>query len=122
MQPAPLLFPPQEIEHAKYLYSKELKDDNPELEYNRKLVATNASAVHIPTDIYRGRNDILNQLTWTQQVDQQFISMAANEEYFNDTVRYMYLATDMGLMRLYPGMKWTQLEGVTSMYDARRTS
>ncbi|PAA67986.1 hypothetical protein BOX15_Mlig011769g1 [Macrostomum lignano] len=114
-----------EIEHAKYLYSKELKDDNPELEYNRKFlqkVATNASAVHIPTDIYRGRNDILNQLTWTQQVDQQFISMAANEEYFNDTVRYMYLATDMGLMRLYPGMKWTQLEGVTSMYDARRTS
>uniref|UniRef100_A0A8C6WT10 Calcium channel, voltage-dependent, alpha 2/delta subunit 1a n=1 Tax=Neogobius melanostomus TaxID=47308 RepID=A0A8C6WT10_9GOBI len=85
----------------------------------KRLVSYNTTAVHIPTDIYEGSTIILNELNWTQGLEEVF---RTNKE-DDPTLLWQVFGSATGLLRYFPASPWIDLGNAASkidLYDVRR--
>uniref|UniRef100_A0A3B4DLM4 VWFA domain-containing protein n=1 Tax=Pygocentrus nattereri TaxID=42514 RepID=A0A3B4DLM4_PYGNA len=113
--------------NAKY----ELNSSNPDLvkrqifpEFKedpvfKRLVSYNSTAVHIPTDIYEGSTIVLNELSWTQALDETF---KKNKEE-DPSLLWQVFGSATGLARYFPASPWMDTRKTPNkidLYDVRR--
>ncbi|XP_024912209.1 voltage-dependent calcium channel subunit alpha-2/delta-1 [Cynoglossus semilaevis] len=85
----------------------------------RRLTDHNHTAVHIPTDIYDGSTIILNELNWTEALEDVF---RKNREE-DPTLLWQIFGSATGLARYYPASPWMDARKTPSkidLYDVRR--
>ncbi|XP_044198648.1 voltage-dependent calcium channel subunit alpha-2/delta-1-like isoform X4 [Thunnus albacares] len=85
----------------------------------KRLVSYNTTAVHIPTDIYEGSTIILNELNWTEALEDVF---RKNKEE-DPSILWQVFGSATGLARYYPASPWMDLSNSASkidLYDVRR--
>ncbi|XP_062850729.1 voltage-dependent calcium channel subunit alpha-2/delta-1a [Trichomycterus rosablanca] len=107
-----------------YNAKDELNNDNPngtitEIQYDpdfNRNVSYNATAVHIPTDIFEGSTIILNELSWTAQLDEVF----KNNKEEDPSLRWQVFGSATGLARYFPAAEWTETPRKIDLYDVRR--
>ncbi|KAI1888157.1 hypothetical protein AGOR_G00182140 [Albula goreensis] len=85
----------------------------------KRLVSYNHTAVHIPTDIYEGSTIVLNELTWTQELEAVFKKNREDDP----TLLWQVFGSATGLARYYPASPWVDSRKMPSkidLYDVRR--
>ncbi|XP_045927912.1 voltage-dependent calcium channel subunit alpha-2/delta-1a isoform X4 [Micropterus dolomieu] len=85
----------------------------------KRLVSYNTTAVHIPTDIYEGSTIILNELNWTEALEEVFRS---NKEE-DPSLLWQVFGSATGLARYYPASPWINSSNSANkidLYDVRR--
>ncbi|KAG7243227.1 hypothetical protein INR49_012252, partial [Caranx melampygus] len=85
----------------------------------KRLVSYNTTAVHIPTDIYEGSTIILNELNWTEALEDVF---RKNKEE-DPSLLWQVFGSATGLARYYPASPWmdvNKLDEKIDLYDVRR--
>ncbi|XP_060929692.1 voltage-dependent calcium channel subunit alpha-2/delta-1a [Limanda limanda] len=85
----------------------------------KRLVSYNTTAVHIPTDIYEGSTIILNELNWTEALEDVF---RKNKEE-DPSLLWQVFGSASGLARYFPASPWMDLSNSASkidLYDVRR--
>lgn len=85
----------------------------------KRLVSYNTTAVHIPTDIYEGSTIILNELNWTEALEDVF---RKNKEE-DPSLLWQVFGSATGLARYYPASPWMNLTNSANqidLYDVRR--
>ncbi|CAB1416054.1 unnamed protein product [Pleuronectes platessa] len=85
----------------------------------KRLVSYNTTAVHIPTDIYEGSTIILNELNWTEALEDVF---RKNKEE-DPSLLWQVFGSATGLARYFPASPWMDLSNSASkidLYDVRR--
>ncbi|XP_034529879.1 voltage-dependent calcium channel subunit alpha-2/delta-1a [Notolabrus celidotus] len=85
----------------------------------KRLVSYNTTAVHIPTDIYEGSNIILNELNWTEALEEVF---RKNKEE-DPSLLWQVFGSATGLARYYPASPWINAntsDDKIDLYDVRR--
>uniref|UniRef100_A0A3P8XAY0 VWFA domain-containing protein n=1 Tax=Esox lucius TaxID=8010 RepID=A0A3P8XAY0_ESOLU len=122
-----------EPEDIHYYYAKENLDLNytdkrkanrlyPEFkedEQFRRLISYNTTAVHIPTDIYEGSTIMLNELNWTDALEDVF---RKNKEE-DPSLLWQVFGSATGLARYFPASPWMDSQKVPKkldLYDVRR--
>uniref|UniRef100_A0A6Q2Z603 VWFA domain-containing protein n=1 Tax=Esox lucius TaxID=8010 RepID=A0A6Q2Z603_ESOLU len=99
---------------ANRLYP-EFKED----EQFRRLISYNTTAVHIPTDIYEGSTIMLNELNWTDALEDVF---RKNKEE-DPSLLWQVFGSATGLARYFPASPWMDSQKVPKkldLYDVRR--
>uniref|UniRef100_A0AAR2IP74 VWFA domain-containing protein n=1 Tax=Pygocentrus nattereri TaxID=42514 RepID=A0AAR2IP74_PYGNA len=114
-----------------HLFHKVLNSSNPDLvkrqifpEFKedpvfKRLVSYNSTAVHIPTDIYEGSTIVLNELSWTQALDETF---KKNKEE-DPSLLWQVFGSATGLARYFPASPWMDTRKTPNkidLYDVRR--
>uniref|UniRef100_A0A3Q2Q9Q3 Calcium channel, voltage-dependent, alpha 2/delta subunit 1a n=1 Tax=Fundulus heteroclitus TaxID=8078 RepID=A0A3Q2Q9Q3_FUNHE len=87
----------------------------------KRLVSYNTTAVHIPTDIYEGSTIILNELNWTDALEDVF---RKNKE-DDPSLLWQVFGSATGLARYYPASPWIDKRNSPDkidLYDVRRKS
>uniref|UniRef100_A0A8B9JGK9 Calcium voltage-gated channel auxiliary subunit alpha2delta 1 n=1 Tax=Astyanax mexicanus TaxID=7994 RepID=A0A8B9JGK9_ASTMX len=87
--------------------------------FKNRLISYNHSAVHIPTDIYDGSTIVLNELNWTEALEDVF---KKNREE-DPTLLWQVFGSATGLARYYPASPWKDARKTPSkidLYDVRR--
>ncbi|XP_066540610.1 voltage-dependent calcium channel subunit alpha-2/delta-1 isoform X2 [Hoplias malabaricus] len=87
--------------------------------FKNRLISYNHTAVHIPTDIYDGSTIVLNELNWTEALDDVF---KRNREE-DPTLLWQVFGSATGLARYYPASPWKDARKTPSkidLYDVRR--
>uniref|UniRef100_A0A671YA31 Calcium voltage-gated channel auxiliary subunit alpha2delta 1 n=1 Tax=Sparus aurata TaxID=8175 RepID=A0A671YA31_SPAAU len=112
-------FPPQldanETEGRKYRIRPDFKED-PSF---KRLTDHNHTAVHIPTDIYDGSTIVLNELNWTEALEEVFKKNREDDP----TLLWQVFGSATGLARYYPASPWMDARKTPSkidLYDVRR--
>lgn len=85
----------------------------------QRLVSYNTTAVHIPTDIYEGSTIILNELNWTEALEDVF---RKNKE-DDPSLLWQVFGSATGLARYYPASPWidsSKSANKIDLYDVRR--
>uniref|UniRef100_A0A3B5M1W5 Calcium channel, voltage-dependent, alpha 2/delta subunit 1a n=1 Tax=Xiphophorus couchianus TaxID=32473 RepID=A0A3B5M1W5_9TELE len=85
----------------------------------KRLVSYNTTAVHIPTDIYEGSTIILNELNWTDELEDVF---RQNKE-DDPSLLWQVFGSATGLARYYPASPWNDKRSSPDkidLYDVRR--
>ncbi|CAG5927519.1 unnamed protein product [Menidia menidia] len=84
----------------------------------KRLVSYNSTAVHIPTDIFEGSAIILNELNWTEALDDLF---RKNKEE-DPSLRWQVFGSATGMARYFPASPWivTRDSVNIDLYDVRR--
>uniref|UniRef100_A0A665VPT0 Voltage-dependent calcium channel subunit alpha-2/delta-1-like n=1 Tax=Echeneis naucrates TaxID=173247 RepID=A0A665VPT0_ECHNA len=85
----------------------------------KRLVSYNTTAVHIPTDIYEGSTIILNELNWTEALEDVF---RKNKEE-DPSLLWQVFGSATGLARYYPASPWMDSSNSPNkidLYDVRR--
>ncbi|XP_071357631.1 voltage-dependent calcium channel subunit alpha-2/delta-1-like isoform X2 [Trachinotus anak] len=85
----------------------------------KRLVSYNTTAVHIPTDIYEGSTIILNELNWTEALEDVF---RKNKEE-DPSLLWQVFGSATGLARYYPASPWMDFSNSANkidLYDVRR--
>ncbi|XP_056877918.1 voltage-dependent calcium channel subunit alpha-2/delta-1a isoform X1 [Takifugu flavidus] len=85
----------------------------------KRLVSYNTTAVHIPTDIYEGSTIILNELNWTEALEEVF---RKNKE-DDPSLLWQVFGSATGLARYYPASPWMDISNSANkidLYDVRR--
>ncbi|XP_008398833.1 voltage-dependent calcium channel subunit alpha-2/delta-1a isoform X2 [Poecilia reticulata] len=85
----------------------------------KRLVSYNTTAVHIPTDIYEGSTIILNELNWTDELEDVF---RQNKE-DDPSLLWQVFGSATGLARYYPASPWNDQRSSPDkidLYDVRR--
>lgn len=85
----------------------------------KRLVSYNTTAVHIPTDIYEGSTIILNELNWTEALEDIF---RKNKEE-DPSILWQVFGSATGLARYFPASPWMVLSNSANkidLYDVRR--
>ncbi|XP_076119357.1 voltage-dependent calcium channel subunit alpha-2/delta-1 [Alosa pseudoharengus] len=85
----------------------------------RRVISYNLSAVHIPTDIYDGSTIVLNELNWTEALEDVF---RKNKEE-DPTLLWQVFGSATGLARYYPASPWMDARKTPNkidLYDVRR--
>lgn len=85
----------------------------------KRLVSYNTTAVHIPTDIYEGSTIILNELNWTEELEDVF---RQNKE-DDPSLLWQIFGSATGLARYYPASPWIDKRSSPDkidLYDVRR--
>ncbi|KAM3858817.1 voltage-dependent calcium channel subunit alpha-2/delta-1a [Diretmus argenteus] len=83
------------------------------------MVSYNTTAVHIPTDIYEGSTIVMNELNWTQALEEVF---RKNKEE-DPTLLWQVFGSATGLARYYPASPWmdsSKPANKIDLYDVRR--
>uniref|UniRef100_A0A8C2ZRD4 Calcium channel, voltage-dependent, alpha 2/delta subunit 1a n=1 Tax=Cyclopterus lumpus TaxID=8103 RepID=A0A8C2ZRD4_CYCLU len=108
-----------ETEEVKGRKNRYLPDDfemDPDF---KRLVSYNTTAVHIPTDIYEGSTIILNELNWTEALEDVF---RKNKEE-DPSLLWQVFGSATGLARYFPASPWTDSSNLADkidLYDVRR--
>ncbi|XP_069556479.1 voltage-dependent calcium channel subunit alpha-2/delta-1a isoform X3 [Brachyistius frenatus] len=85
----------------------------------KRPVSYNTTAVHIPTDIYEGSTIILNELNWTEALEDVF---RKNKEE-DPSLLWQVFGSATGLARYYPASPWMDSSNSANkidLYDVRR--
>nr|XP_020455167.1 voltage-dependent calcium channel subunit alpha-2/delta-1-like isoform X2 [Monopterus albus] len=85
----------------------------------KRLVSYNTTAVHIPTDIYEGSTIILNELNWTEALEDVFRKNKDEDP----SLLWQVFGSATGLARYYPASPWIDLSNSANkidLYDVRR--
>ncbi|KAF3705153.1 Voltage-dependent calcium channel subunit alpha-2/delta-1 [Channa argus] len=83
----------------------------------KRPVSYNTTAVHIPTDIYEGSTIILNELNWTEALEDVF---RKNKEE-DPSLLWQVFGSATGLARYYPASPWIDSSpNDIDLYDVRR--
>ncbi|KAF5889258.1 voltage-dependent calcium channel subunit alpha-2/delta-1 isoform X4, partial [Clarias magur] len=105
-----------ETEGKKNRIRPEFKEDP---SFKNRLISYNHTAVHIPTDIYDGSTIVLNELNWTEALEDVF---KKNKEE-DPTLLWQVFGSATGLARYYPASPWKDARKTPSkidLYDVRR--
>ncbi|KAI5623838.1 voltage-dependent calcium channel subunit alpha-2/delta-1 [Silurus asotus] len=105
-----------ETEGRKNRIRPEFKEDPA---FKNRLISYNHTAVHIPTDIYDGSTIVLNELNWTEALEEVF---KKNREE-DPTLLWQVFGSATGLARYYPASPWKDARKTPSkidLYDVRR--
>ncbi|KAM4582748.1 voltage-dependent calcium channel subunit alpha-2/delta-2-like isoform 1-T1 [Fundulus diaphanus] len=73
------------------------------------------TAVQIPTDIYKGAPDILNELNWTQALERVFMENSREDP----SLLWQAFGSATGVTRYYPASPWKAPDKI-DLYDVRR--
>uniref|UniRef100_A0A3Q2E6G3 Calcium channel, voltage-dependent, alpha 2/delta subunit 2b n=1 Tax=Cyprinodon variegatus TaxID=28743 RepID=A0A3Q2E6G3_CYPVA len=73
------------------------------------------TAVQIPTDIYKGAPDILNELNWTQALERVFMENSREDP----SLLWQAFGSATGVTRYYPATPWKAPDKI-DLYDVRR--
>nr|XP_015207702.1 PREDICTED: voltage-dependent calcium channel subunit alpha-2/delta-1 isoform X5 [Lepisosteus oculatus] len=98
---------------------RRIKPDFKEDPAFKRRISYNHSAVHIPTDIYEGSTVVLNELSWTEALENIF---KKNREE-DPTLLWQVFGSATGLARYYPASPWKDSRNTASkidLYDVRR--
>uniref|UniRef100_A0A665V353 Calcium voltage-gated channel auxiliary subunit alpha2delta 1 n=1 Tax=Echeneis naucrates TaxID=173247 RepID=A0A665V353_ECHNA len=104
-----------ETEGRKYRIRPDFKEDSS----FRRLTDYNHTAVHIPTDIYDGSTIVLNELNWTEALEEVFRKNREDDP----TLLWQVFGSATGLARYYPASPWMDARKTPSkidLYDVRR--
>ncbi|KAG7217451.1 hypothetical protein INR49_021619 [Caranx melampygus] len=104
-----------ETEGRKYRIRPDFKED---ISF-RRLTDHNHTAVHIPTDIYDGSTIVLNELSWTEALEEVFRKNREDDP----TLLWQVFGSATGLARYYPASPWMDARKTPSkidLYDVRR--
>ncbi|CAJ1056749.1 voltage-dependent calcium channel subunit alpha-2/delta-1 [Xyrichtys novacula] len=104
-----------ETEGRKYRIRPDFKED-PSF---KRLTDHNHTAVHIPTDIYDGSTIVLNELNWTEALEDVFRKNREDDP----TLLWQVFGSATGLARYYPASPWMDARKTPSkidLYDVRR--
>uniref|UniRef100_A0A3Q3IYK7 VWFA domain-containing protein n=1 Tax=Monopterus albus TaxID=43700 RepID=A0A3Q3IYK7_MONAL len=104
-----------ETEGRKYRIRPDFKED-PAF---KRLTDYNHTAVHIPTDIYDGSTIVLNELNWTEALEDVFRKNRDDDP----TLLWQVFGSATGLARYYPASPWMDPRKTPSkidLYDVRR--
>uniref|UniRef100_A0A3Q0R6F6 Calcium channel, voltage-dependent, alpha 2/delta subunit 1a n=1 Tax=Amphilophus citrinellus TaxID=61819 RepID=A0A3Q0R6F6_AMPCI len=85
----------------------------------KRQVSYNTTAVHIPTDIYEGSTIILNELNWTEALEDLF---RKNKEE-DPSLLWQVFGSATGLARYFPASPWMDVSKTPNkidLYDVRR--
>uniref|UniRef100_A0A3P9JZ52 Calcium voltage-gated channel auxiliary subunit alpha2delta 1 n=1 Tax=Oryzias latipes TaxID=8090 RepID=A0A3P9JZ52_ORYLA len=85
----------------------------------KRLTDLNHTAVHIPTDIYDGSTIVLNELNWTEALEDVFKKNREDDP----TLLWQVFGSATGLARYYPASPWMDPRKTPSkidLYDVRR--
>uniref|UniRef100_A0A4W5QAT4 VWFA domain-containing protein n=1 Tax=Hucho hucho TaxID=62062 RepID=A0A4W5QAT4_9TELE len=85
----------------------------------KRLTSHNHTAVHIPTDIYDGSTIVLNELNWTEALEDVFKKNREDDP----TLLWQVFGSATGLARYYPASPWMDARKTPSkidLYDVRR--
>lgn len=85
----------------------------------KRQVSYNTTAVHIPTDIYEGSTIILNELNWTEALEDVF---RKNKEE-DPSLLWQVFGSATGLARYFPASPWMDVSKTPNkidLYDVRR--
>ncbi|KAM9502783.1 voltage-dependent calcium channel subunit alpha-2/delta-1 [Salvelinus alpinus] len=85
----------------------------------KRFTSDNDTAVHIPTDIYDGSNIVLNELNWTEALEDVFKKNREDDP----TLLWQVFGSATGLARYYPASPWMDARKTPSkidLYDVRR--
>ncbi|KAM8908924.1 voltage-dependent calcium channel subunit alpha-2/delta-1a isoform 3-T3 [Spinachia spinachia] len=85
----------------------------------KRPVSYNTTAVHIPTDIYEGSTIILNELNWTEALEDVF---RKNKEE-DPSILWQVFGSATGLARYFPASPWIDSRNSADkidLYDVRR--
>ncbi|XP_067091388.1 LOW QUALITY PROTEIN: voltage-dependent calcium channel subunit alpha-2/delta-1 [Osmerus mordax] len=85
----------------------------------KRLTSHNHTAVHIPTDIYDGSTIVLNELNWTEALEDVFRKNREDDP----TLLWQVFGSATGLARYYPASPWMDARKTPSkidLYDVRR--
>uniref|UniRef100_A0A665V2I0 Calcium voltage-gated channel auxiliary subunit alpha2delta 1 n=1 Tax=Echeneis naucrates TaxID=173247 RepID=A0A665V2I0_ECHNA len=99
----------------KYRIRPDFKEDSS----FRRLTDYNHTAVHIPTDIYDGSTIVLNELNWTEALEEVFRKNREDDP----TLLWQVFGSATGLARYYPASPWMDARKTPSkidLYDVRR--
>ncbi|XP_013859633.1 voltage-dependent calcium channel subunit alpha-2/delta-1a isoform X2 [Austrofundulus limnaeus] len=109
----------QEEDEEKEKKNRFIPDDFDEDPDFKRLVSYNTTAVHIPTDIYEGSTIILNELNWTDALEDVFRKNKAEDP----SLLWQVFGSATGLARYYPASPWINTGGSPNnidLYDVRR--
>uniref|UniRef100_A0A673AZJ6 Calcium voltage-gated channel auxiliary subunit alpha2delta 1 n=1 Tax=Sphaeramia orbicularis TaxID=375764 RepID=A0A673AZJ6_9TELE len=104
-----------ETEGRKYRIRPDFKEDP----LFKRLTDHNHTAVHIPTDIYDGSTIVLNELNWTEALEDVFKKNTEDDP----TLLWQVFGSATGLARYYPASPWMDARKTPSkidLYDVRR--
>uniref|UniRef100_A0A3P9PGB5 Calcium voltage-gated channel auxiliary subunit alpha2delta 1 n=1 Tax=Poecilia reticulata TaxID=8081 RepID=A0A3P9PGB5_POERE len=104
-----------ETEGRKFRIRPDFKED-PSF---KRLTDHNHTAVHIPTDIYDGSTIVLNELNWTEALEDVFKKNREDDP----TLLWQVFGSATGLARYYPASPWMDARKTPSkidLYDVRR--
>uniref|UniRef100_A0A8C7XW06 Calcium voltage-gated channel auxiliary subunit alpha2delta 1 n=1 Tax=Oryzias sinensis TaxID=183150 RepID=A0A8C7XW06_9TELE len=104
-----------DTEGRKYRIRPDFKED-PSF---KRLTDLNHTAVHIPTDIYDGSTIVLNELNWTEALEDVFKKNREDDP----TLLWQVFGSATGLARYYPASPWMDPRKTPSkidLYDVRR--
>ncbi|KAM3176191.1 hypothetical protein ACTXT7_006989 [Hymenolepis weldensis] len=76
-------------------------------------VNTSESGVYIPSEVYINDTVLLHQVDWTSNLDHIFKKQ-------NDTLNFIYFASEYGFLRTYPRYQWPLDDSIKSL-DARHS-
>uniref|UniRef100_A0AAQ4QSH0 Calcium voltage-gated channel auxiliary subunit alpha2delta 1 n=1 Tax=Gasterosteus aculeatus aculeatus TaxID=481459 RepID=A0AAQ4QSH0_GASAC len=85
----------------------------------KRLTDYNHTAVHIPTDIYDGSTIVLNELEWSEALEEVFRKNRKDDP----TLLWQVYGSATGLARYYPASPWMDSRKTLSkidLYDVRR--
>ncbi|KAF0041191.1 hypothetical protein F2P81_007089 [Scophthalmus maximus] len=102
-------------EGRKYRIRPDFKEDAS----FKRLTDHNHTAVHIPTDIYDGSTIVLNELNWTEALEEVFRKNREDDP----TLLWQVFGSATGLARYYPASPWMDSRKTPSkidLYDVRR--
>ncbi|KAJ7316692.1 hypothetical protein JRQ81_002854, partial [Phrynocephalus forsythii] len=102
----------EEIEREK---SNSLKLDFTEDENFKTKVNYSYAAVQIPTDIYKGSTVILNELNWTEALEDVFVENRKEDP----SLLWQVFGSATGVTRFYPATPWRAPNKI-DLYDVRR--
>ncbi|XP_056273406.1 voltage-dependent calcium channel subunit alpha-2/delta-1 isoform X3 [Pseudoliparis swirei] len=104
-----------ETEGRKFRIRPDFKED-PSF---KRLTDHNHTAVHIPTDIYDGSTIVLNELKWSDALEEVFRKNREDDP----TLLWQVYGSATGLARYYPASPWMDARKTPSkidLYDVRR--
>ncbi|XP_028305513.1 voltage-dependent calcium channel subunit alpha-2/delta-1 isoform X2 [Gouania willdenowi] len=104
-----------QTEGRKFRIRPDFKED----QLFKRLTDHNNTAVHIPTDIYDGSNIVLNELSWTEDLEEVFKKNREDDP----TLLWQVFGSATGLARYYPASPWMDARKTPSkidLYDVRR--
>ncbi|KAI8504065.1 Voltage-dependent calcium channel subunit alpha-2/delta-1, partial [Branchiostoma belcheri] len=106
------------IEDVHWYDAKNLQDGDPILTYDpqfRKPINRTYSAIHLPTDIWKGDPKIANELKWSDKLDEVFYANTVEDP----GLLWQYFGSSKGPFRNYPAFQW-ESPGTVDLFDVRR--
>ncbi|CAH1265661.1 CACNA2D2 [Branchiostoma lanceolatum] len=106
------------IEDVHWYDAKNLAEGDPILTYDpqfRKPINRTYSAIHLPTDIWKGDPKIANELKWSDKLDEVFYANTVEDP----GLLWQYFGSSKGPFRNYPAFQW-ESPGTVDLFDVRR--